>query len=130
MAQSEDMPTEMSAEAKAESESAGAIKRARTMALYNPIPAKHNCLTVNSDLVVVLDRDPHWLEKLTLHGQERYTWEQGLVWLMEKHGWTWDMTSLRELLNVLENRECSGLWTGSHNMIRDMGGLYDRELNN
>ncbi|XP_016103082.1 voltage-dependent R-type calcium channel subunit alpha-1E-like [Sinocyclocheilus grahami] len=48
MAQSEDMPKEVSAEGKAESESAGEIKRARTMALYNPIPAKHNCLTVNS----------------------------------------------------------------------------------
>lgn len=42
-----------------------------------------------SDLVVVLDGDPHWLEKLTLHGQARYTWEQPLVWLIEKHGWTW-----------------------------------------
>ncbi|KAK2901447.1 hypothetical protein Q8A67_009562 [Cirrhinus molitorella] len=47
MAQAEDMPKEVSAEGKGESESAGEIKRARTMALYNPIPAKHNCLTVN-----------------------------------------------------------------------------------
>ncbi|KAG1941087.1 voltage-dependent R-type calcium channel subunit alpha-1E [Pimephales promelas] len=96
MAQSEDAPMEMSAEAKAESESAGAIKRARTMALYNPIPAKHNCLTVN--------RVPHWLETLTLHGQERYTWEQGLVWLIEKHGWTWKAHENRWMLLALEPR--------------------------
>ncbi|KAF4116957.1 hypothetical protein G5714_001510 [Onychostoma macrolepis] len=68
MAQSEDMPKEVSAEGKGESETAGEIKRARTMALYNPIPAKHNCLTVNRtvmdldcDAVVVLDSEPHWL---------------------------------------------------------------------
>lgn len=57
MAQPEDMPTEMSAEAKAESESAGAIKRARTMALYNPIPAKHNCLTVNRSLFIFAENN-------------------------------------------------------------------------
>ncbi|XP_039547079.1 voltage-dependent R-type calcium channel subunit alpha-1E-like [Pimephales promelas] len=57
MAQSEDAPMEMSAEAKAESESAGAIKRARTMALYNPIPAKHNCLTVNRSLFIFAENN-------------------------------------------------------------------------
>ncbi|XP_048018544.1 voltage-dependent R-type calcium channel subunit alpha-1E-like [Megalobrama amblycephala] len=57
MDQSEDMPKEMSAEAKAESESAGEIKRARTMALYNPIPAKHNCLTVNRSLFIFAENN-------------------------------------------------------------------------
>jgi len=41
-----------------------------------------------------------------------------------------DITSLRELINVLRNRESSGFWTGCHNMTWDMGGLHDRELNN
>uniref|UniRef100_A0A672S7R8 Voltage-dependent calcium channel type A subunit alpha-1 n=1 Tax=Sinocyclocheilus grahami TaxID=75366 RepID=A0A672S7R8_SINGR len=57
MAQSEDMPKEVSAEGKAESESAGEIKRARTMALYNPIPAKHNCLTVNRSLFIFAENN-------------------------------------------------------------------------
>lgn len=57
MDQSEDMPKEMSAEGKAESESAGEIKRARTMALYNPIPAKHNCLTVNRSLFIFAENN-------------------------------------------------------------------------
>uniref|UniRef100_A0A9J7YY60 Voltage-dependent calcium channel alpha-1 subunit IQ domain-containing protein n=1 Tax=Cyprinus carpio carpio TaxID=630221 RepID=A0A9J7YY60_CYPCA len=57
MAQSEDMPKEVSAEEKGESESAGEIKRARTMALYNPIPAKHNCLTVNRSLFIFAENN-------------------------------------------------------------------------
>lgn len=57
MAQSEDMPTEVSAEGKGESETAGEIKRARTMALYNPIPAKHNCLTVNRSLFIFAENN-------------------------------------------------------------------------
>uniref|UniRef100_A0A8C2I2S2 Calcium channel, voltage-dependent, R type, alpha 1E subunit b n=1 Tax=Cyprinus carpio TaxID=7962 RepID=A0A8C2I2S2_CYPCA len=40
-----------------ESESAGEIKRARTMALYNPIPAKHNCLTVNRSLFIFAENN-------------------------------------------------------------------------
>uniref|UniRef100_A0A673JRH9 Voltage-dependent R-type calcium channel subunit alpha-1E-like n=1 Tax=Sinocyclocheilus rhinocerous TaxID=307959 RepID=A0A673JRH9_9TELE len=48
---------EVSAEGKAESESAGEIKRARTMALYNPIPAKHNCLTVNRSLFIFAENN-------------------------------------------------------------------------
>uniref|UniRef100_A0A671M632 Ion transport domain-containing protein n=1 Tax=Sinocyclocheilus anshuiensis TaxID=1608454 RepID=A0A671M632_9TELE len=47
----------VSAEGKAESESAGEIKRARTMALYNPIPAKHNCLTVNRSLFIFAEKN-------------------------------------------------------------------------
>uniref|UniRef100_A0A8C1XMF7 Calcium channel, voltage-dependent, R type, alpha 1E subunit b n=1 Tax=Cyprinus carpio TaxID=7962 RepID=A0A8C1XMF7_CYPCA len=39
------------------SESAGEIKRARTMALYNPIPAKHNCLTVNRSLFIFAENN-------------------------------------------------------------------------
>uniref|UniRef100_A0A8C1SXY3 Voltage-dependent calcium channel type A subunit alpha-1 n=1 Tax=Cyprinus carpio TaxID=7962 RepID=A0A8C1SXY3_CYPCA len=42
---------------KGESESAGEIKRARTMALYNPIPAKHNCLTVNRSLFIFAENN-------------------------------------------------------------------------
>lgn len=57
MAQAEDMPKEVSAEGKGESESAGEIKRARTMALYNPIPAKHNCLTVNRSLFIFAENN-------------------------------------------------------------------------
>uniref|UniRef100_A0A8C2I1U2 Calcium channel, voltage-dependent, R type, alpha 1E subunit b n=1 Tax=Cyprinus carpio TaxID=7962 RepID=A0A8C2I1U2_CYPCA len=48
---------EVSAEEKGESESAGEIKRARTMALYNPIPAKHNCLTVNRSLFIFAENN-------------------------------------------------------------------------
>uniref|UniRef100_A0A8C2I1Q9 Calcium channel, voltage-dependent, R type, alpha 1E subunit b n=1 Tax=Cyprinus carpio TaxID=7962 RepID=A0A8C2I1Q9_CYPCA len=33
------------------------IKRARTMALYNPIPAKHNCLTVNRSLFIFAENN-------------------------------------------------------------------------
>uniref|UniRef100_A0A8C1NDB1 Calcium channel, voltage-dependent, R type, alpha 1E subunit b n=1 Tax=Cyprinus carpio TaxID=7962 RepID=A0A8C1NDB1_CYPCA len=51
------MPKEVSAEEKGESESAGEIKRARTMALYNPIPAKHNCLTVNRSLFIFAENN-------------------------------------------------------------------------
>uniref|UniRef100_A0A8C1T2M3 Voltage-dependent calcium channel type A subunit alpha-1 n=1 Tax=Cyprinus carpio TaxID=7962 RepID=A0A8C1T2M3_CYPCA len=47
----------VSAEEKGESESAGEIKRARTMALYNPIPAKHNCLTVNRSLFIFAENN-------------------------------------------------------------------------
>lgn len=57
MAQSEDMPKELSAEGKGESESVGDMKRARTMALYNPVPAKHNCLTVNRSLFIFAENN-------------------------------------------------------------------------
>ncbi|TRY92038.1 hypothetical protein DNTS_034686 [Danionella cerebrum] len=57
MAQSEEMPKDMSVEGMAESESAGDMKRARTMALYNPIPAKHNCLTVNRSLFIFAENN-------------------------------------------------------------------------
>ncbi|XP_056598703.1 voltage-dependent R-type calcium channel subunit alpha-1E [Triplophysa dalaica] len=57
MAQSEDMPTDLGAEGKAESESVGEMKRARTMAMYNPVPAKHNCLTVNRSLFIFAENN-------------------------------------------------------------------------
>ncbi|XP_073727831.1 voltage-dependent R-type calcium channel subunit alpha-1E [Misgurnus anguillicaudatus] len=57
MAQSEDMPKEMDVEGKGETESAGDMKRARTMALYNPVPAKHNCLTVNRSLFIFAEKN-------------------------------------------------------------------------
>lgn len=57
MAQSEDMPTELGTEGKAESESVGEMKRARTMAMYNPVPAKHNCLTVNRSLFIFAENN-------------------------------------------------------------------------
>uniref|UniRef100_A0A8C2PNY4 Calcium channel, voltage-dependent, R type, alpha 1E subunit b n=1 Tax=Cyprinus carpio TaxID=7962 RepID=A0A8C2PNY4_CYPCA len=50
-------PCEIFFKLKGESESAGEIKRARTMALYNPIPAKHNCLTVNRSLFIFAENN-------------------------------------------------------------------------
>lgn len=57
MAQSEDVPKEVAIEGKGESESVGDMKRARTMALYNPVPAKHNCLTVNRSLFIFAENN-------------------------------------------------------------------------
>lgn len=61
---------------------------------------------LDCDIVVMLDRDPRWL-----HGQERYIWEQGLVWLKEKHGWTgaWECVDVADIgdratLTSLETR--------------------------
>uniref|UniRef100_A0A8B9LNR7 Voltage-dependent calcium channel type A subunit alpha-1 n=1 Tax=Astyanax mexicanus TaxID=7994 RepID=A0A8B9LNR7_ASTMX len=63
MAQPEgDAPREMGAEGDGAEATAGESKqakaqRARTMALYNPIPARHNCLTVNRSLFIFAENN-------------------------------------------------------------------------
>lgn len=62
MMESGESATEPAAEGQGDAESTGEMKqakaqRARTMALYNPIPARQNCFTVNRSLFIFAENN-------------------------------------------------------------------------